>query len=101
MLPSMRFASQSGPQRVSLRIVTLTLGASGMSAQPAGFLLAPLQIAFIRSVGLRPPSYLLPATKMVGLPLAPFSVERLNDARSRSFPSWPSAQAVILSTGAP
>ena len=80
----------------------MTFGDSGMSAQAAGFLpLAPLQIAFMKSVGLRPPSYLLPAMKMVGLPLAPLSCERLNDARSRSFPSWPSAQAVILSAGAP
>src|ERR1700722_13389745 len=82
--------------------VTLTLGDSGMSAQPAGFFpVAALQTAFIRSVGLRPPSYLVPPMKMVGLPRAPFSVERLKEAARRSLPSWPSAQATILSAGAP
>src|SRR5580693_8251985 len=102
MLPSRRDGSQSAPQRLSLRIVTLTLGDSGMLAHAAGFLpLAPFQIALTKSVGFRPPSYFLPATKIVGLPLAPLSCERLNDARSRSFPSWPSAQAVIFAVGAP
>src|SRR5580698_3387524 len=102
MLPSARLGSQSAPQRVSARIVTLTFGDSGMSAQAAGFLpVAPLQIAFMKSFGLRPPSYLLPATKMVGLPVAPLSCDRLNEARSRSFPSLSWAQAVILSAGAP
>ncbi len=52
----------------------MTFGDSGMSAQPAGFFAAaPLQIAFMKSVGLRPPSYFVPAMKMVGLPLAPLS----------------------------
>jgi hypothetical protein len=102
MLPFARFASQSAPQRLSLRIVTLTFGASGMSAHAAGFLPeAPLQMAFMKSVGFLPPSYLFPATKIVGLPLAPFSCERLKDARRSSFPSGPSAHAVILSAGAP
>src|SRR5580692_8547072 len=82
--------------------VTLTLGDSGMSAQAAGFLpVAALQMAFMKSVGLRPPSYLLPPTKMVGLPRAPLSSERLKEAASSSVPSGPSAQAVILSAGRP
>src|ERR1700722_13234927 len=102
MLPSRRDGSQSAPPRLSLRIVTFTLGDSGMLAQDAGLLSpAPLQIALTKSFGLRPPSYFLPAMKIVGLAPAPLSCERLNDARRRSLPSWPSAQAVILAAGAP
>ena len=82
-----RVGSQSAPQRLSLRIVTLTLGDSGMFAQAAGFLsAAPLQIAFMKSVGLRPPSYFFPAMKIVGLPLGPLLLRALERREEQVLP---------------
>ena len=86
-VPSRRDGSQSAPQRLSLRIVTLTLGDSGMSAQRGGLLAARAVADRLHEVGrLASPFVLLAGDEDGRAPAGPLVLRALERREEQVLP---------------